>query len=77
MDCTEVEIPKEKRYEIISTSNVSNFRQKLSWVDKYDLGNRAFNDAMTLDQVSNSKFEICRTIAIASTYACFTLTVFF
>ena len=50
----------------MSTSNVSNFRQKLSWVDKYDLGNRAFNDAMTLDQVSKSKFEICRTITIAS-----------
>ena len=38
----------------------------MSWVDKYDLGNRAFNDAMTLDQVSKSKLEIRRKITIES-----------
>ena len=50
----------------MSFHNLTNFRQKLSWVDKYDLGNRAFNDAMTLDQVSKSKFQICITITIES-----------
>ena len=48
----------------MSFHNLTNFRQKLSWVDKYDLGNRAFNDAMTLDQVNNLKFDICITITI-------------
>ena len=40
-------------FSLITNISQILFRKKETWVDKNDLGNRAFNDAMTLDQVRN------------------------